>query len=122
MRVFAIWCLALTLGAAALFGGGRRVAAGGNDTSPVVVTRDAAGTDARARGSMAALDLHSTMPDPVAFIGPGVAISGTTIVRIHQSSESPRAPYALPRLGTASVQSQPSARRAPPVLSVPLRI
>lgn len=122
MRLLAIWCLALTLGAAALFGGGRRVAAGGNDTSLMVVTRDAASTDAGARGSMAAVDPSSAMPDPVSFIGPGIAIGAATIVRIDPSGESSSAGQALPRLGTRSVPSQSAARRAPPVLSVPLRI
>jgi hypothetical protein len=126
MRVLAIWCVALTLGAAALFGGARRVAVGGNDTSLAAVARDAAsaaaGADAGARGSMAAVDPSSAMPNPVSFIGPGIAIGAATLVGIDPSSESSRARHALARLGIAAAQSLPGAPRTPSVLSLPLRI
>lgn len=81
MRPVTFWCLALTLCAAALFAGDRRVAIDGADRRPEVVAFDSTAGDAGTPGRTNTLDPRTPRPEPVAYIGPGVAISGTTLVK-----------------------------------------
>ena len=109
MRRLAFWCVVLSFFAAAAFGAWRLT----TNAEPV-------GQSPLAHSN--GLNPKPAPPPPPSLIGPGPAIGGTTVHKTHARAASFALRGASTDVGPESAESRPLPRRAPVILSVPLRI